>query len=236
MVTCLTDGRSAGAGARGAEHLQHCFPRGDQAGHRQLRWEGTASGKAQVGRQILQFATLCQISQQNTAITDFKSYFHWNIVLLKIKSTSPKKPFPPQQPFVLVSLESATSRCLTESLGVWRPCTPSPWHSGLWTAGWLKRSTTTSRPSSSSACRSRGRSRWPASLCYANADQLLLMWVRLCGPPSQWAVQNPREQCCRFPGGRPRSPSAHCGPPADQHQLRVRSQLNQSTKSGLDIR
>lgn len=76
MVTCLTDGRFAGAGARGAEHLQHCFPRGDQAGHRQLRREGTASGKAQVGRQILQSATLCQISQQNAAITDFKAYFH----------------------------------------------------------------------------------------------------------------------------------------------------------------
>lgn len=156
---------------------------------------------------------------------------YWCYVVLPLKHCDIEKPvrvskkaFFSQQPFVFVSLESATSRCLIESLGVWRLCTLSQWHSELWTAAWLKRSTTTSRPSSTSVCRCRCW--WPlTSFTLLVSRCSALVCVFFSGPPSQWAVQNPREQFCGFPGGRPRSPAAHCGPAADSHQLRVRSQL-----------
>lgn len=133
------DGEPAGVGADGTEHLQHSFPWGDQTGERQLRRERTASRQTQVsfgkratpsGLSLKYFSTLYE------KVHLFTERFFLFVCFLGC---------------ALVSPDSATSPCWSESPAVWRPCTPRRWHRERSTAGWPRRSAASGRPSRSSA-------------------------------------------------------------------------------------
>ena len=180
-MECLTDGGSAGAGAGWAEHLQHCFPWSDPAGQRGLCWEGTAACQAQVSslphwdstqldlgtcrRSVMSFTTKyrCKREQISNKTVPYKIYINWIMLLSTLvnsetflSKTFGKFPATTQEAFfsealVFVYPDSATSPCWSGCPAAWRLCTLRQWHSGLWTAGSLRRSTTSRHPSSNSA-------------------------------------------------------------------------------------
>jgi len=72
-MACSTDGGSAGAGAGGAEHLQHRFPRADPAGQRRLCRERTAARQAQVVVVVVYFIQSIIAIQDNVILYNIQN-------------------------------------------------------------------------------------------------------------------------------------------------------------------